>query len=128
MTVISFVVIYDSNFSHLFIASTVGSMMSMNLFLMYTMVKFSCDAHDKMDKVWRETIKIISSPNDYKSESFHNLSIYVSNGKVSRATVWNMFKIKRTVLLSFASQVIPLTIMIITTWHGFKPKEINTIK
>lgn len=132
MSGICFVVIYDSKFSPLFILSTVGAMSVFNIILLNLLIKNSCDAFDTMEKVWRETIKLLSSSDQgmirigtVGDKYYHNLSMYLSKEKVSQSTIWNLFKIKRTLLLSFASQVIPMTIMIITTWHGFKPIVIN---
>ena len=141
---ISFVVIYDSNFSVIFLIFTVGFMILFNLLLFHLWVKFSCDAFDTMRKVWKETVKLLSCPvmmtdrlNSCldmteklhcrpdmmtRSESLSRLNVYISRGSISQSTVWNLFKIKRTLLLSFASQVIPFTIMIITTQFSISRK------
>ena len=121
MCCVSFVAIYKSDFTLPFMISTVGFAVILKLTLLYFSIKVACDAYDLMKKARKETVEMLSGTRfEMRDESWSNLSLYLSKVPISKATVWNLFKMRRTILLSFAESVIPFTVMIITTCIEFK--------
>lgn len=118
--VICFIVIYDTYLTVSFVVFTFGFMIAFKLTLLHFSIKVACDSYDQMKQVRKETVIILSTTSCDRDESWSNLSLFLSKESISKATVWNLFKMKRTILLSFAESIIPFAVMIITTCIEFK--------
>ena len=119
--VICFIVVYDAYLTVSFVVFTFGFMIAFKLTLLYFSIKVACDSYDQMKKVRKETVNLLSSTScELRDETWSNLSLFLSKESISKATVWNLFKMRRTILLSFAESIIPFAVMIITTCIEFK--------
>lgn len=128
MCCISFLVIYHSSFTFSFVVPTIGFMISLKLILLHFSIKVGCDSYDQMKKARNEAVNLLSDTSFHsRNESWSNLSLYLSKKSVSKSTVWNLFKMKRTIILSFAESVIPFTVMIVTTCMEFKSSHNNNV-